>query len=141
VGLVEDVDLALQVRRRVVDPLAQVADRVDPAVGCGIDLDEVEGTTLTDAHARRAGVAWVAVLEVRAVDGLRDNPRERRLARPARTDKQDRVRDAVSADRVAERLDDRLLADDLAERLGPPASVEGLMGDGRRHDPPSPRAR
>ena len=69
-------------------------------------------------------------LEVRAVDRLGEDPRERGLARAARPDEQDRVRDPPGPDRVAERLDDRLLADDLAERLRAPAAVEGLVRDG-----------
>ncbi len=36
-------------------------------------------------------------------------------------------RDLAGPDGVAERLDDRLLADDLAERLGAPAAIEGLV--------------
>ena len=51
VGLVEDVDLALQVRGRVVDALAQVADRVDPAVGGGVDLEQVHRPALADRDA------------------------------------------------------------------------------------------
>ena len=76
----------------------------------------------------------VAVAEVGAVDGLGEDPRQRRLAGPARPDEQDGVADPVGADGVAERLDDRFLADDLGEGLGAPASVEGLVRDGRGHD-------
>ncbi len=83
--------------------------------------------------ARRAAVARVAVLEVRAVDGLGQDPGERGLAGAARPDEQDGVADAVGADGVAERLDDGFLADDLAERLGAPAPVERLVRDGRGH--------
>ncbi len=83
-----------------------------------------------DGHA----VAGVAVLEVGAVDGLGEDPRERRLAGAARPDEQDGVADPVGADGVAEGLDDRLLADDLAECLGAPAPIERLVRDGRRHD-------
>src|SRR3954468_18325366 len=39
VRLVEDVDLALQLARRVRQPLAQVADGVDASVARGVDLD------------------------------------------------------------------------------------------------------
>ena len=88
-----------------------------------------------------ARVAGVAVLEVRAVDGLGEDPGERGLAGAARADEQERVRDPVGADGVAQRLDDRFLADDLGERLGAPAAVEGLVRDGRRHDLLRSRAR
>ena len=84
---------------RVVDPLAQVADGVDAAVGRGVDLDEVHRPALADRGARRAGVARVAVLEVRAVDRLGEDPGQRGLARAARPDEQDRVRDAARSGR------------------------------------------
>ena len=132
--LVEDVDLAPELAGRVRQALAQVADGVDAAVARGVDLDQVEGRALADRDARRAGVAGVAVLEVRAVDGLGQDPGERGLARAARPDEQDGVADAIRSDRVAKRLDDGFLADDLAERLGAPAAVERLVRDGRRHD-------
>ena len=88
-----------EVGRGVVDPLAEVADRVDAAVRRGVDLDEVHRPALADRDARRAGVARVAVLEVRAVDGLGEDPGQRRLARPARPDEEDRVRDPVRSGR------------------------------------------
>ena len=134
VGLVEDVDLAPQVAGRIGEPVAQLADLVDPAVGRGVDLEDVEGGAFADGHARLAGIARIAVLEVRAVDGLGHDPGQRRLAGPARADEQERVGDPFGPDGVAERLDDRFLADDLAEGLGTPASVQRLVRNGRRHD-------
>ena len=77
-----------------------------PRLRCRVDLDEVEGSALADRDAGRAGVARVAVTQVRAVERLGEDPGERRLAGAARPDKEDRVRDAVGADGVAERLDD-----------------------------------
>ena len=130
VGLVEDVDLAAEVGRGVVDPLAQFPDRVDPAVRGRIDLDEVERPSLADGDTRLAGIARVAVTQVRAIEGLRENARQRRLAGAARTDEEGRVRDPSRPDGVAECLDDGPLADDLRERLGPPATVQGLVGRG-----------
>jgi hypothetical protein len=138
VSLVEDVDLAAQVGRAVLDPLAQVPDGVDPAVARRVDLDEIEGSPLTDRDTRLAPVARIAVLEIRAVQGLGKDAGEGRLAGPARSDEKDGVRDAVRADGVPERLDDRRLADDLREGLGAPAAIERLVrrrrGLGRRHD-------
>ena len=134
VRLVEDVDLAAQLAGRVRQAFAEVADGIDAAVAGGVDLDQVERRALTDRDARRAAVAGVAVLEVRAVDGLGQDPGERRLARAARPDEEDGVADPVRADGVPERLDDRFLADDLPECLGTPAPVERLVRHGRRHD-------
>ena len=65
VGLIEDVDLALELAGRIGEPLAQAADVVDATVARGVDLDQVERRPLADRDARRAPVARVAVLEVR----------------------------------------------------------------------------
>ena len=133
VRLVEDVDLALQLARRIRQSLAELADGIDAAIARGVDLDEVERRPLPDRDARRAGVAGVAIAQVGAVEGLREDPGERRLARPARTHEEDGVCDTTCPDRVPERLDDRLLTDDLTEGLGTPAAVDGLMRDGCGH--------
>ena len=84
--------------------------------------------------AGRAAVARVAVLQVRAIDGLGEDARQRGLAGAARSHEQDRVADAARPDGVSQRLDDGLLADDLPECLGAPAPIERLVRDGRRHD-------
>jgi hypothetical protein len=134
VRLVEDVDLAPQVTGRISEPVAQVADLVDAAVRGRIDLEDVERRAFADSDARLADITRVPILEVRAVDGLGEDPRQRRLAGPPRPLEQDGVGDTVGADGVAEGLDDRFLADDLAEGLGAPASIQRLMRCGRGHD-------
>ncbi len=139
--LVDDEDLASQVGWRRVDPREELADVVDPVVRCRIELDDVERATLPDGRAGLACVARFAVAEVRAVEGLGDDPSHRCLAGPPRADEEHGVGDPVGANRVAERLDDRFLADDLAERLGTPAAVEGLVWDGPVHDAPVIRSR
>src|SRR5258705_9774645 len=108
---------------RVRESIAQVADLVDAAVRRRVDLEDVEGRALADGNARLAGVARIAVLEVRAVDGLGQDAGQRCLPGAARPDEQDGVRDAIGPNGIAEGLDDRLLPDDLAEGLGAPASI------------------
>jgi hypothetical protein len=71
-------------------------------------------------------------VEVRAVDRLGEDARERRLAGAARPDEQDGMADALGTDRIPKRLDDRFLADDLGERLGSPTPIERLVWDGLR---------
>ena len=137
VRLVEDVDLAPQAARGVREALAQVADLVDAAIAGRVDLDEVEGSSLADRDARRACVAGVAVAEVGAVDGLGKDPGQRRLARAARPDEQDGVRDAVGSDGVAKGLDDRAPGRRSARRSGP-ASVGRAPGGGRSRSRPPP---
>ncbi len=122
--LVDDEDLPLHVRRRRPGPLDELPDLVDLVVRGGIELDDVEGPALADGDARRTDVARFAVLEVGAVERLGDDPRHRRLAGAARSDEQQRMGDLAGPDGVPQRRDDGILADDPAERLGTPATVE-----------------
>ena len=130
VRLVEDVDLAPQVGRRVVEALPELAHVVDAAVGRGVDLDAGPGrgprgsrrTTRRRRTGPRCGRRFLqlsALARMRASDVL-----------PVPRGPVNRMACATCSGRhgVAERGDHRLLADDLGERLGPPAAVEGLVG-------------
>jgi hypothetical protein len=60
VGLVDDVELRLELGRREHHPLAQVADVVDAAVAGGVDLDHVGRRAGVDRDAGGADVARAA---------------------------------------------------------------------------------
>ena len=126
VRLVEDVDLPVAAGRRVGDPLAQLADVVDRAVGGGVHLDHVDRGAGGD---RQAGLALAAGGDGRAaalaVERAGEDLRHRGLAGPARADEEVGVVDLALLDRVAQGADDVLLADDLVEGAGPVAAVEG----------------
>src|SRR2546426_1152233 len=79
---------------------------------------------LADGDAVLAAIAWLAVLRVRAVHGLRDEASDGRLSGPTDPRQQVRVRDLPRGDRVPQRPRDVLLPDDRAERLGTVAAVE-----------------
>ncbi len=125
--LVDDVDLAGEVRRGRPGPLEQLAHVVDLVVRGGVHLDHVERPALADRDARLAHVARLTVAHVRAVDRLGHDPGERGLARPARPDEQEAVSESIRPDGIAKGGDHRLLADDLAEGLGTPAPIERPM--------------
>ncbi len=109
VRFVDDVHLVRRIARRGVHgAVAQVAGIVDAAIGCRVDLDDVEaGRPTPDAAARRAFAAGLAV-ERRiaaplAVERHGEHARERRLAHTARPAEQVAVRDAASGDRALQR--------------------------------------
>ena len=79
--LVDDEDLAAQVRGARVDARHELAHVVDLVVGGGVQLDDVERPALADGDAAGAGVAGLAVAQVRAVDGLGHDARHGGLAR------------------------------------------------------------
>ena len=145
--LVDDEDLAAQVRGCSPGPLHELPDLVHLVVGRRVHLNDIERTALADGNARVARVACIAVLQVRAVERLGHDPREGRLAGPARPNEEERMGDLAAPDRVAQGRDHGLLADDAAEGLRPPAPVERpvrcpgrrlsdrLLGTRAAHDP------
>ncbi len=134
--LVDDEDLATQVRRRRVDARHELAHVVDRVVGGRVQLDHVERAALPDRRRTTEQASHGSPsTTLRAVDGLGQDARERCLAGPARPDEEEAMSQAVEADGVAQRLDDGLLADDLVEALGAPAAVERLVGGRAGHRP------
>ena len=86
--LVHDEDLAAQVRGGREDPRQQLAHVADCVVRGRVELVYVQGASFADGHARRAGVARLAVAQVGAVEGLRQDSGHRGLARAARPDEE-----------------------------------------------------
>ena len=129
VDLVEDVDLGPPRRGddRAADEAAHVVDLV---VGGGIELEEVHARPGLDRHTRVARTARLAVTQVRAVEGLGQDPRRRRLAGAPRTGEQVGVRLGAGADGVADRADHVVLAADLGEARRAVPAVERGSGHG-----------
>ena len=129
VDLVDDVDPLSQLRWGGQRPHHKVACILDQAVAGGVDLDDVHGPALANRDAGGAGVAWLTVVTpVGAVDGLGQDARGRCLAGAAGAYEEIGVGNAVGHDGVAERGDDVVLTENLAEALRPPATVERLVG-------------
>src|SRR5207244_2729629 len=87
-------------------------------------LDHFERGSRGDRDARLAGAVGGRGGTGRAVERLREDPRHRRLAGSARPGEEVRLTELVALDRVAERADDGLLADDLVEILRAVLPVE-----------------
>jgi hypothetical protein len=123
--LVEDVDLVPALDRLEHDPLADLANVVDSSLRGGVHLDDVQRGSVGDCDARVARLVRRRCRPLGAVQRLGENPRERRLSRPARSSKEVGLPNLAGLDRVAERLHDRLLTDDLVEVLRAVFAVEG----------------
>ena len=135
VRLVDDVDLVAALGRAVGRAFAQVTGIVDTAVAGRVDLDDVDraGPAAGQRHARVARAARLGRRPRLAVEAAGQDPRTRRLAAPARAAEEVGVVDAARAQRLHERLGHVLLADDVGERLGSVAAVQG----GAHHPNPS----
>src|SRR5581483_8527621 len=110
------------------DAIADVADVVDPTLRGCVHLDHVERRPARDGDAGVARAVGGGGRPVLAVDRLREDPRERRLAGAARAREEVRLPYLPLLDRVRERAHDRLLPHDLREGLRTVLPVEGGHG-------------
>ena len=94
----------------------------------GVDLDHVHVAAVGDLEAGVAVAAGVGGRPLLAVQRARQDPRRGGLADAARAGEDERLRDALGGDRVAQRLRDAALADDVIEPLRPPFAGEDLVG-------------
>ena len=124
VRLVDDVDLVLALGRAEHGALADLTHLVDPALRGRVHLDHVERRPVGDRSRDTGTGVEVGCRPALRVQGLREDARHRRLARPARPGEQVRLTHLVVLECVPERPDDRLLADDLREIEGPVLAVQ-----------------
>ena len=128
VNLVEDVDLLPAERAREGDPLEQVTRVLHATIRRRVQLEQVDEPSVGNRDAVLADAARFAVVtEVLAVQGLGEQPSSRRLARASRPAEQVRVADAAVSDRIAQRVDDVLLAVQLRESLWTVLPVQRLV--------------
>ena len=127
VGLVEDEDLEAVASRSEGGALTQVSGIVDAVVGGGVDLDDIEaaGSAGGQIAATRAPAARGVGGEVLAVQTARQNAGGGGLAAASRAGEEVGVGDAVAAQRRHERGGHVVLPDDVLERVGAVAAVQG----------------
>ena len=133
VDFVDDENLVAVADRR--DAQAgddDVANLVDLCVGGGVDLEHVHVTALSNLDARVAHAARIGRGSLDAVQPARQDAGGRGLPDTARAGEDKRLRDALGGDRVAQRLRDAALADDVIEPLRAPLAGNNLEGGHRR---------
>jgi hypothetical protein len=128
VRLVDDEDAVAVSRGLELRNVAQLADVVDAGVCRGIDLPHVHVDPLGDLTAHGAGVIGLDGGTGRAIQRFGEDARGGRLADAADAGEEVGVMDAAPLDRILERADRRLLADDVIERLGAVFARESLIG-------------
>ena len=126
VHLVDDVHLAPRGGAEAeVHALDEVAHGVDAVVRGRVELDEVEEGAARDRQAVLALAAGLAVgAEIEAVQRAGEDARGGRLAGATRTGEEVGVAGPLLAHRVAKRVRDVTLTDELREVLGPVLAVE-----------------
>ena len=133
VRFVDDVHLVARGYGSIAHCLGNLADVVDAGMAGGVHLDHVDMSPFGNRDARLAHTAWCdgrAALPVRAdaVQRLGDQPRGRGLANPAHPGHQERMRQPLAPDRIAQRLHHGILTDQLGKGLGAIFAREHAIG-------------
>ena len=122
-NLVYHVDLVAAFGGNETDLLSQLADLVDSAVGCGVDLDQIQCAALIDGLTHGAFAAGPLGLVGEAVHGLGQDARHAGLAGASRPGEEVGVAHPIPEHSVPQGADHMILADQLVEVLGPPLAV------------------
>jgi hypothetical protein len=132
---VDDVDLVARRHGGIAHRLDNLAHIIDAGMAGGVHLDHVDMPPLGNRAARFAHPARIdrrSALPVfaNAVQCLGDQPRGRRLADPAHPGHQECMGQPPPLDRVTQRLDHRVLTDQLAEIARPVFARKDAIGLG-----------
>ena len=105
-----------------------VTDVLNAGVAGGIDFDDVHVAPSGNFDARIALAARLHRGTVDAVKAPGQDARGRGFPDAARAGEDERLRDPLGGNRVAQRLRDPALADDVIEPLRPPLPRQDLVG-------------
>ncbi len=130
VHLVDDVDLAPQLRGLVADTVTELADVVDAVVGRAVDLEVVDRGAGGDGLARRADAARRRRRALLTAERLGQHAGRGGLADAACAAEQKGVVDALLGERVRQRARHVLLPDDVVEGLRPVLACEDEVRHG-----------
>ena len=133
VYFIDDVDLVVSRRRRELHGLAQVADLINAAIGCRVDLKHIHRRTIADGSAGVTDSTGCECRTLGAVQRTCKDLRRTRLARAARSCKEIGMARLSRRDCPCERTADMLLPHEIGEALRSPAAIERDIG----HDDPS----
>ncbi len=122
VRFVDDVHLVARGDSGIAHSLGYLANVVDAGMAGGVHLNHVDMAPLGNrdagfTHAARRNRGAALPIGADAVQRLGDQPRGRGLAHPAHPGHEERMRQPLAPDRVAQRLHHGVLADQLGKGL------------------------
>ena len=133
VHFVDHVDLVAAGHRCIHDLLEQLGHVFDAAIRGGVHLDVIGESPLLDRDAGTAHPAWPGTDADFTVQRARQDARDGGLADTAGSGEQIGMMQSAGVQRVSQRSDHMLLADQRLERSRAPLTGKDLMGHlGRR---------
>jgi len=131
VHFVDDIDLEATTCRRVHRILEQLAHLVDLGVGRRVYFEQIDETPAVDFLARRTDAAGRGADAGLAIEGLGQDPGQRRLADATGTGKQIRVVQALGGQRVRQCPHHVLLANQAGKASWAPFARQDLVAHER----------
>ena len=127
VHFVDEVHLVPAPSRCVLHVVQELARVVDLGARRRVYFDQIDEASLIDLPAARAHSAGLGAHADFAVQALRENTRDGRLADAAGTGEQKRVMHAVAVERICERAAHVLLSDHFGEASWPPLARQSQI--------------
>ena len=131
VHFVDHVDLEATTRRRIDRVLEELAHLLDLGVGRGVDFEQVHEAAAVDFLTRGTDATGSGRNTLLAVERLGEDARQRRLADATGSGEQIRMMQALLGQRVFERPDHVLLADETGKRFRTPLARQDLITHAR----------
>ena len=122
--LIDDIDLIGTLIGFESSLFDQVSHILDTVVRGSIDLDTVEHISLIKSDTVTTGMARVSILQIFAIDSLREYASGRRLPSSTRTREDIGVSDATLDEGSAQDSRDRILSDDRVPVAGTILGIE-----------------
>ena len=124
---IDEINLVSSHRRSVASVVQNLAHVVDAGIRRRVELEQIDEAAGIDVDTRRTDSARRRRDALHAIEALRKDARDRRLANAPRPCEQIRVMQPSALERVGQRLHDVLLARELCEGLRPPFPGERLI--------------
>ena len=117
VDLIDEINAEFASGGQKTDILSQLADLLHPVVAGAVNLQNIEIIARSNFSARIASATGCLGRTIDTIEGFGKNTSRRCLSYPTGTDKEVGVGQTFIFDGVAQRPDDRILAEDLLEQL------------------------
>src|SRR5579875_711062 len=126
-SLVDDINLVAIARRPIREILDDRTGVIDLAIGRAVDLRDVERTSGANLDTRWAFAARRRRRPPLAVKASREDARGGRLADPADSGEEERMRDSSALERLDQRARDVFLANQFLEPFRTPFARQHQM--------------
>ena len=127
VDFIDEIDLVPSGSGRILDVIHQVPGFIHLGPGCRVDFDQIDEPAFIDTRTGAALAARFGTDADLAVETLRQDPRQGRLAHAAGTAEQVGMVQSTGIQRIDQHLQDMALSHHIRKRTRPPFTRKNLI--------------